>query len=80
MLKNNIVAIDPLALLLPPSVYAKIIEMVHPHVPKVVDIEKALAAVTVEQRKEILVSAKQMVETANIVIEAATKTTKQAVA
>jgi hypothetical protein len=37
------VAIDILALLLPGDVYARIVELLHPHVPKVVDVATRLA-------------------------------------
>ena len=36
-------AIDILALLLPGDVYARIVEWLHPHVPKVVDVATRLA-------------------------------------
>ena len=42
MLIRDFVAIDPLALLLSSAAYQRIIEKVHPHVPKVADIAAAL--------------------------------------
>ncbi len=45
--------IDLLALLLPPSLYAKVIEMVHPHVPKVADIVGVLKKASLVERKEV---------------------------
>jgi hypothetical protein len=40
---DHLVAIDPLALLLPGDVYAQIIEWLHPHVPKVVELAVQVA-------------------------------------
>lgn len=46
-------AIDPLALLLPGDVYANIVEHLHPHVPKVAEIEKALARLSPADRAAV---------------------------
>ncbi len=53
-LEKLYVKIDPLALLLPPSVYAKIVEKFHPHVPKVADIAEVLKGATAAERKEVV--------------------------
>lgn len=47
------VAIDPLALLLPASIYARLIEKFHPHVPSTADIAAVLKKATLAEKKDI---------------------------
>lgn len=53
MSKSNCIAIDVMAIILPPSVYPKWVEGRFPHVPKVTDVAKVLKGVTLAERKEI---------------------------
>lgn len=46
-------AIDPLALLLPPSLYAKLVEKFHPHVPSVAEIAEILRVASPAERTEM---------------------------
>jgi hypothetical protein len=55
---DEYVAIDPLALMFPSSVYAKIVEMLHPHVPSVAEIAEAAKGMTAEQRSFVLARAR----------------------
>ena len=48
------VAIDPLAVLLPTRVYLILVEIKHPHVPKVAEIRQAVKAMTPAERKAAL--------------------------
>lgn len=57
----SIAAIDPMALLLPPDVYQKIVEGPHPHEPKEAEIEKIFEKMTPAERTSA-------VENANILI------------
>jgi hypothetical protein len=52
--QKTIVAIDPLAAILPTDVYLIVMEIKHPHVPKVADIRKAIAGMKPEERKAAL--------------------------
>lgn len=58
MKRNYLVAIDPWALLLPTSVYLKLVEKVHPHEPKVADIQRAVRAMSARERATTLANAK----------------------
>lgn len=52
-MKKIAVAIDPLALLLPAGIYAKLVEKIHPHVPSVYEVSEALKKVSATDLKEI---------------------------
>jgi hypothetical protein len=64
------VAIDPLALLLPGPVYVKIVEKLHPHVPKVAEIAEAARGMTAEERSFVLARAKILIAYGQAVEEA----------
>lgn len=67
---TEFLAIDPLALLLPSSVYVKIIDKLHPHVPKVADIKESARALSAEEKRVALVRAQQIAAYAKVVEEA----------
>lgn len=65
MNKPNIpipVAVDPLSLLLPEHIYVKIIEWLHPHVPSVEAVERAVAMMSAEDKAYTLSRVKQVKE------------------
>jgi hypothetical protein len=64
-------AIDPLALILPSNVYGRLIEWLHPHVPKVDEIRPIFRTMTTEQKRAALGRAKTLVELGNVAIKAA---------
>lgn len=51
---SELLAIDPLALLLPNSVYVRLVEKLHPHVPSVSEIVEAAKGITAEQRAFVI--------------------------
>jgi len=57
----DFVAIDPLALLLPGPVYAKIAEKLHPHVPKVAEIAEAASTLTSQEKSFVLARARTLI-------------------
>jgi hypothetical protein len=63
-------AVDPLAILLPSSVYVKLIEKFDPHVPKVAQIRDAARSMTPEERAFVLAKAHMFIELAKEVEEA----------
>jgi hypothetical protein len=63
-------AIDPLALIFPPNIYAKIIEGPHPHVPKTTVIQEATQGLTIDERKAYLARANNIMAMAKAVAEA----------
>ncbi len=67
---NTFVAIDPMALLLTESVYQKWVELRHPHVPKVTEVQEVLRNLPAEEQKVILTRAQQLAEFANVIQEA----------
>ena len=60
------VAIDPLALLFPPSVYATWIKGHHPHVPSVADLKKFCAQLDAKSKKAIRAQAQPVKALASI--------------
>jgi len=64
-------AIDPLSLILPADVYGRLIEWLHPHVPKVDEIRPVFRTMTTEQKRAALSRAKSLVEFGNAAIKAA---------
>ncbi|MBX3063590.1 MAG: hypothetical protein KF726_11475 [Anaerolineae bacterium] len=75
MLRQNIslplpTAVDPLSLLLPQSVWVKVIEGIHPHTPSAKVIEQAVAAMSVEEKEYTLNRVKQVKEYIEIVEKA----------
>jgi len=67
---NNYVAIDPLALLLPSSVYVRLVEKFHPHVPKVAEVLEAAKGMTAEERASAISQARNLAAHAKVVEEA----------
>ena len=63
-------AIDPLALLLPGPVYVKIVEKLHPHVPKTAEIAEAVKSMTPEEKAFAATRAKALVAYGQAVQEA----------
>jgi hypothetical protein len=55
------VAIDPLALLLPGPVYIRIVEKLHPHVPKVAEVAEAATALTPQEKSFVLARARTVI-------------------
>ena len=69
-------AVDPLSLILPGSVYDRLIEWIHPHVPKVEEILPVFRTMTTEEKRASLVRARTLVEFGNVVIKAAEEALK----
>ncbi|HEX9668522.1 MAG TPA: hypothetical protein VGC93_03460 [Thermoanaerobaculia bacterium] len=69
MAKNieQIVEVDPLSVYLPTRVYLILVEIKHPHVPKVADIRRAVKALTPRERKAALSHLNTVEETAKLV-------------
>lgn len=67
---NEYVAIDPLAVLLPSSVYVRLVEKFHPHVPSVAEIQEAAKGMSAEQRAMTLSQARNIAAQAKAVQEA----------
>jgi hypothetical protein len=67
---SEFAAIDPLALLLPSSVYVRIIEKIHPHVPKVAEMQETLKAMNAEEKAFVLGRVRAMGEFSKAVEEA----------
>lgn len=72
MMKTQ-VAIDPMALLFPPGVYAKLIEKIHPHVPSLREIQAVLRDATPAEIKDIKARVKAVSESLNVVNDAVSK-------
>jgi hypothetical protein len=69
-------AIDKLALLLPDSVYAKVVEKLHPHVPSVSELQNAFKGLSAAHIKEILRNTRELAAYCKAVEEAAQKVQK----
>jgi hypothetical protein len=67
------VTIDPLALIFRGKILAILQEKLHPHVPSLAEIQKALQAATSEERAQILNRATTLAAYANAVKEAVEK-------
>jgi len=63
-------AIDPLALIFPTSVYVVLAEKLHPHVPKVAEIQEAVKNLTQEERAFVRAKARVLADYAKAVTEA----------
>jgi hypothetical protein len=63
-------AIDPLALLLPGPVYVRLVEKLHPHVPKIAEIAEAAKGMTPEEKAFAIARAKTLVAYGQAVQEA----------
>ncbi len=71
-MSNYFAAIDPLAVLLGNAEYQRIIELLHPHVPKVSQIQEAFRSVTAEEKAFALARARTFVAYGKAVEEAIT--------
>ena len=69
---HDYVAIDPLALLLPSDVYVKWVEKLHPHVPKVAEIQGLVHSMTPEERNFTRVRARILMAHCKAIEEAIT--------
>lgn len=67
---SHYAAIDPLALIFPASVYVKLIEKFHPHVPKVAEITEAVRGLSAAEQNVILSRARAFGAHAKAVEEA----------
>ena len=65
-------AIDPLALHLPSEVYIRWIEKLHPHVPKVSEIQEVVRSMTQEEKAFTLARAKTLAAYSKVIEEAIT--------
>lgn len=63
-------AIDPLALILHGSAYLTVVELKHPHEPKIADIRAALQGMTPQERKDALSRARTLADYGKAVEEA----------
>lgn len=63
-------AIDPMALILSGKAYLIWVEIHHPHVPKVSELQEAVRAMTPEEQKAALSRAKTMAAYGKVVEEA----------
>jgi hypothetical protein len=66
---SEFLAIDPLALVLPSSVYVKLVEKLHPHVPSIAEIREAARALGAEERRFAVARAQQIAAYAKVVEE-----------
>lgn len=67
---NQYAAIDPMALILPGDVYAKWVEIHHPHVPKVQDIKRMIERMSPEEQKAMAAQARRLADYSTAVLEA----------
>ena len=67
---NDYAAIDPLALLLPSSVYVIVAEKLHPHVPKVADVREGVRDLTPQEKQLVLSRARTLGACAKVIEEA----------
>lgn len=67
---SEFLAIDPLALVLPSTVYVNLVEKLHPHVPKVAEIKDAARSLSAEERRFAVARAQQIAAYAKVVEEA----------
>lgn len=67
---SQYVAIDPLALILPEHVYVKVIEKLHPHVPKVAEVQEAMSSLGPQEKRLVLAKSRQLAAYARLVEEA----------
>ena len=68
----NLAAIDPLAIHLPTEVYMRWIERLHPHVPKVSEIQEVVRSMTPEEKASTLARARTFMAYSKIIEEAVT--------
>jgi len=57
-IETILAAIDPMALILPPAIYAKWVEGRHPHVSSVEELKKFQAQLNARERKAVSAQAK----------------------
>lgn len=70
---DSYVAIDPMALILNDEVYQKLVELRHPHVPKIAEFKQLLEVLTPAERTKAVSHAKEMIEYYDAFIETASK-------
>lgn len=79
LLKKKLVAIDPLAMILPGSVYARVAEMLNPHIPnlpRVQEVAEVLKRISpaelqeIEQRVEVILACSTVVKEAAVSVKA----------
>ena len=68
---SDFVAVDPLALIFTGEDYIRIVEGLHPHVPKVLVIQEVLRSMSSEERAFTLTRARAMVAYGRAIEEAA---------
>lgn len=68
------VAVDPMSLILSGDVYRRWIELKHPHVPKVAEVQAFLRALSVADRAQVTARAKRMGEYAEVFEKAVPRT------
>ena len=69
-------AVDPLYLVLPGNVYTRVVEGLHPHVPKVSEIREILRSMSIEEKRATLSRAKVLIEYGKAVVKAAEEESK----
>ena len=67
---SEFAAIDPLALVLPMSVYVIIAEKLHPHEPNVAEVREAVKTLSHAEKAFVLARARQVAASAKVVEEA----------
>ena len=68
--ESSYAAIDPMALILSGRAYLAWVELHHPHVPKIAEIQEALRSMTPEEQKSTLSRAKTLAAFGKAVEEA----------
>ena len=63
---SKYVAIDPLAVLLPSSLYARLVEKWYPHVPKVADVQDIVQNMSPENRAFTAAYAQRLIAYGNV--------------
>jgi len=62
--------IDPMAMILSEQFYLRWVELKHPHIPSVAEVQQVIRTATVEERSAILDRAKMVAEHARVVEQA----------
>lgn len=63
-------AIDPMAMILSEQAYLRWVELKHPHVPNVAEVQQALRTATPDEKSTILNRAKTLAEHGKVVEQA----------
>ena len=67
---SQYLAIDPLALLLSSEAYVRLVEKLHPHVPKVSELQEVVRSMTPEEKAFALARARAFIAYSKAVEEA----------